>query len=180
VRAWQNEDFVIADELIGEEDGKLLRARGKVKTVIESRRAGEETATKEERSPIEVTANEMTFRRREQILRYTGTPVARQAGRSLRCEDLELSLDENGEFERLTCRRQVVIDDPLAGRSIRGDLAVYRPGVSQLEVSGRPAIMKDPAGSEIRGSVVVYDLEQGTATVRSGAQPGAASPGDSQ
>jgi lipopolysaccharide export system protein LptA len=171
VRAWQGEDFVIANELVGEDRGDRLRAEGKVKTVIKSRRTDDEDATPEERAPVEVTAGKFVYQRQERVLRYTGSPVARQAGRILRCEDLELALDEDGEFERMICRRSVVIEDPAEKRLVRGDLAIYDPGASILEVSGRPAVMRDPEGSEVRGSVVVYDLEKGVASVRSGAVP---------
>jgi lipopolysaccharide export system protein LptA len=171
VRAWQDEDFVIANELVGEQGGDVLRGRGGVRTVIESRRSEDEEATAEERAPVEVNAGEFSYRRIERLLRYTGSPVARQAGRMLRCEDLELSLDEESEVEQIVCQRNVVIEDPAEKRSIRGDLAVYTPGESLLEVSGAPAVMRDPEGSEVRGSVVVYDLESGVANVRSGAVP---------
>ena len=171
VRAWQDEDFVIANELIGEEGGDVLRGRGNTRTVIESRQLEDEEATPEERAPVEVNAGEFSYRRTERLLRYTGSPVARQAGRVLRCEDLELSLDEESEVEQMVCQRNVVIEDPAEKRSIRGDLAVYTPGASLLEVSGTPAVMRDPEGSEVRGSVIVYDLESGVANVRSGAVP---------
>jgi lipopolysaccharide export system protein LptA len=171
VRAWQGEDFVIADELIGETRGDILRAKGRVKTVIKSRRPEDEPATREERAPIEVTAGELVYSRPERLLRYGGSPVARQAGRILRCEDLELVMDEESELERLICRRSVVIEDPAEKRLVKGDLAIYDPGSSLLEVSGRPAVMRDPEGSEVRGSVVVYDLETGVASVKSGVVP---------
>jgi lipopolysaccharide transport protein LptA len=154
VRAWQDEDFLLADELV-------------VKTVIKGRRTDEEDATPEERSPFEVTADELTYQRSERLVRYQGSPRVQQAGRTLRCDDLTLYMTDESELERMLCIGNAIIEDRAAGRRVEGSRADYVLASSRVEVLGAPAILKDPAGSEVRGARVIYDLESGTAQVQS-------------
>jgi lipopolysaccharide transport protein LptA len=167
VRAWQDEDFLLADELVGDQDGDRLVASGAVKTVIKGRRTDEEDATTEERSPFEVTADELTYQRSERLVRYQGSPRVQQAGRTLRCDDLTLYMTDESELERMLCIGNAIIEDRAAGRRVEGSRADYVLASSRVEVLGAPAILKDPAGSEVRGARVIYDLESGTAQVQS-------------
>jgi lipopolysaccharide export system protein LptA len=168
VRAWQGEDFIVAERLSGEEGGDRLRAERNVKTVITSRREPDADTTAEEMAPVEVTAGQMVYERKERVLRYFDSPIARQAGRTLSCNDLQLRFDAEEELERMVCRGGVVMEERTENRLIRGDIAVYTPGQSLLEVGGTPAFLQNPDGVEVRGSVVVYDLESGRANVRAG------------
>ena len=51
VRAWQGEDYVVADELEAENGGERLEGRGSVKTVIKSRRDDDEEVTLNQGKP---------------------------------------------------------------------------------------------------------------------------------
>jgi lipopolysaccharide transport protein LptA len=171
VRAWQGEDFVVAESLRGEEGGKVLSAEGDVKSVVAARDLEEGEERGPDSSPIEVTAGKLFYRRQERVVHYTGSPVARQAGRILRCSDLRLFLSPSSDLERLVCEGNVSVEDPSASRSVRGERAEYRPDAAVVEVSGNPAVLRDPAGNEVRGPTIVYDLERQTARVTTAVRP---------
>ncbi len=170
VRAWQKENFLVADKLEGTRGGRTLTASGRVKTVIKDADAARDDTTAENRSaaPIEVTAAKLVYERSESTLRYSGRPRAHQAGSSLTCDDLDVMLAEGSELDQMICTGNSLIENPTQGHTVTGERAVYRPQSASVEISGRPVVLTDAAGGKIRGGVVLYDLETGTARVQTG------------
>ena len=166
VRAWQGVNFLVASRLESEDEGGKLVASGDVKTVFTS---GDDGGGEAE-APVEVTAGRLVYQRAERVATYTESPRARQTGRSLSGEQLALFLaTDSGDLERLVCTGSVVLNDPGEGRSVRGEQAVFTPDDQLVEVDGQPAVMTEPGGGQVRGAKIVYDLENGTAQVSSGA-----------
>ncbi|MDH3745601.1 MAG: hypothetical protein OES47_10935, partial [Acidobacteriota bacterium] len=170
VRAWQNENFLVTDRLIGGRSGRELTAKGRVKTVI--KQAAEDRVVEDEedgaQAPVEVTATELLYDADRQTLHYTGRPRAHQGGSSLTCDDLDVFLGAESKLEELVCKGGAQIENPDQGHIVTGDKAVYRPETASVEVTGRPVVLTDTAGGKIRGGTVLYDLETGTARVQSG------------
>lgn len=170
VRAWQNENFLVADRLVGGRSGRELTAKGRVKTVIKQAAdpdAAEDTENEAEK-PVEVTATELLYDSDKRTLHYTGRPRAHQAGSSLTCDDLDVFLATDSKLEEMICEGTARIENPNQGHTVDGDKAVYRPGAASVEITGRPVVLTDTAGGTIRGGVILYDLETGTARVQTG------------
>ncbi len=193
VRAWQGENLLLADKLIGELEADRLLAKGSVKTVWRppagkdptkgpadeapsgDRPAGGDTPGRGSASggpalsgsePLEIQAPSMTYARRERLVLYEGGARAQQAGRVLRCQDMRLELAEDDGFERLTCEGATRIEDPAAGNTVTGETAVYEPADRKARISGTPVVLRDRRGSQIQGRVLIYDFVTGTAEIQ--------------
>jgi hypothetical protein len=110
----------------------------------------------------------MIYERPLQRLRYTGSVKAQDAaGRILRCQNLEALMGQNDRFENLTCAIGAVLENPARGQVVRGDEVFYETGAGKARITGRPAEITGQDGTKLRGPVVLYDLEAGTAQVQS-------------
>ncbi len=177
VRAWQGENYLVANRIVGLDDGDRLEAEGAVKTVVRPRDEAPAAAAAERRAPVEVTAERMVYLRAERLVTYSGRPRALQAGRTVTCDELDIVLGERDRFDSLRCRGGARLENPERGQTVEGEDAVYRPDSGVAEVSGAPVVLRDREGGEVRGKIVVYDFEKGTAQVRSAASaPAPATP----
>ncbi len=167
VRAWQGENFLVSDELRGEPETSRVSASGRVKTVW--RPAPEEGAESGALPPVplEVTADEMLFDRPENLLLYTGNARAVQLQKSLRCQEIQLYLGEEGGFDKMICEGSVYMQDGESGNSVSGERATYRPGEETVEVDGSPVVLRDSDGTRIEGKTLIYDFETATAQIKS-------------
>jgi lipopolysaccharide transport protein LptA len=170
VRAWQAEDYLLTDKLVGEQDGDLLTATGRVKGVVRPKAdpaaAGEAKA--EARPPVEITAQNMRYERPTRLLQYIGGVRLYESGKTLRCDALDTLLGEKDKFERLTCTGQTVLENPATGHTVRGNEAIYAPDEGTVRITGAPAVLQNKDGAQLRGPLVIYDMESGTAQVQSG------------
>ncbi len=177
VRAWQGENYLVANRVVGLENGDRLEAEGAVKTVVRPREEAPAAADAERRAPVEVTADRMVYLRPARLVTYSGRPRALQAGRTVTCDELDIVLGERDRFDSLLCRGGARLENPERGQTVEGEDAVYRPDSGVAEVSGAPVVLRDRDGGEVRGKIVVYDFDEGTAQVRSAASaPAPAAP----
>lgn len=168
VRAWQGENFLVADELRGEPDTSRVSASGRVKTVWRPQpEEGEEETGGLPPDPLEVTADEMLFDRENDLLLYTGNARAVQLQKSLRCEEIQLYLAEDGGFDRMICEGSVFMQDSESGNSVSGDRATYRPGEEKVEVDGNPVVLREKDGGQFQGKTLIYDFATATAQLKS-------------
>ncbi len=168
VRAWQGESFLLADQLRSLDDGARLVGEGAVKTVWKPR-----ADDPEGRSPIDVDAEEFVYQREERRLDYSGKVRAHEAGRTLRCNDLEILLDAERRIDSLRCEGDAVVDDPVNGRIVRGSEAIYTPGDRLVLISGEPVVLEQRDGTEMEGRRLRYDLDTGQVRILSEPRTGA-------
>ena len=88
VRAWQGQNLLLADQVRGDQSGKEMAASGGVRTVW--RPAGA-SATGDE-APVAVDAERMTFRQGSHELVYHENVRIEQEDRTIRCQELTVSL----------------------------------------------------------------------------------------
>ncbi len=171
VRAWQGENFMLADELTGELATSRLIASGGVKTVwrpAEGDADSEgEVATRLPAEPLEVTASHLVYDQREKILTYSGDARAVQAKRIMLCQEIQAHLSEDDEFDEIICLESARLEDGETGHVVTGDRMVYRPDDDRATVTGNPVVMIDGKGGRIQGKELLYDFVTGTARVRS-------------
>jgi lipopolysaccharide export system protein LptA len=156
VRAWQGESFLLANRLRILEEGERLVGEGAVKTVW---RPHPDDA--EARQPIEVNAEQFTYLRQEGRLNYSQSVRAHEAGRAIRCEDLEILMDTDRRIESLLCEGDAVVEDPINGRTVRGSEALYTPGDRMVLITGAPVILEQRDGAAMEGRRLRYDLDTG-------------------
>ena len=167
VRAWQGENFLVSQELRGEPETSRVVATGQVKTVWRPESDPDAVTGDLPPAPLEVTADEMIFDHAENLLVYTGNARAVQLQKSLRCEEIQLYLGEDGGFDRMICSGSVLMQDFESGDSVTGDLATYRPAEEKVEVEGSPVVLKDSEGGQMRGKTLIYDFTTATAQFKS-------------
>lgn len=185
VRAWQADRVILAQWLRADEarpgDGspaepRKVSAGGGVRTVATPR----PTSARPNPVPLTVSAEGMTYRAQEGgasggsasggELIYEGDVQAQDQGKEIACQRLAVTLDEDGETERLVATEEVRLDDPAAGKKARASRAVWlpegRPGGGRVALFGEPAVVTDARGGEVKAPELTYEL--GTGRVQAG------------
>ena len=164
VRAWRDDNLILADQLRGDETQQQISAAGSVKTLWapDVVRGGAAPA------PIEVAAKQMVYDRVHRALIYREDVEALQDGRRLTCNELTVSLtNADGSAERMNCDGDVLLDDPDLGRKVEGDLAVYQLATEVIEVTGDPVTVSEADGSTVRCGYFSYNTVNGGIEIRS-------------
>lgn len=162
VRAWRDQNLLLAEQLRGDQAKDEMSASGGIRTLwFTAPREADDSATAE---PIEVTADLLTYRRTDSTVVYSGNVEIDQQHRSLTCGELEVELDSNGrEAKRMTCRDEVLMLDrgtETAGeRRVSGDLAVYTVAAGQIEIFGQKVTLVDSSQNRIEGKYLIYELD---------------------
>jgi len=184
VRAWQGENFLLSDKLTGELTTSRLIASGGVKTVwrpaeTDGTEDGEDGLTsKLPAEPLEVTANDLVYDQTARILTYSGEARAVQAKKIMLCQEIQVHLSEEDEFDEIICVESARLEDGETGHVVTGDRMVYRPDDERATVTGNPVVMIDGKGGRIQGKELIYDFVTGTARVRSEPLAGAGESSD--
>lgn len=169
VRAWQGEDYLLAEKVVGEPEHDRLTATENVKTVLKRDSGGLGSADSDagRGEPIEITAEKLIYEQPRRVITYEGEVRALQATRVLECDSLDVELDENDDVERLVCVGELLVEDPAQGKEVRGDEAIYLPGADEVDITGDPVILTDQDGTELRGGRIVYHFDTGAAQIHS-------------
>jgi lipopolysaccharide transport protein LptA len=169
VRAWRGDDLLVANELRGDEPEDRLVATGAVRTLwVPEEDGAEEGDPAGAGAPLEVRSRELVYRKSARLLVYTGEVVARQEERTLACREMEVELAEEGGVAELRCAGDARVEDPLEGRTLRGERLRYRPDERVVEVTaaeGEKVRMRDREGNVIEGARMTYDVETGRVQV---------------
>jgi len=164
VRAWRGQSLLLAQQLRGGEDDGELTASGGVKTLFSPEGAMPAGA---ERQPVEVTAQTLSYRRESGELIYEDRVRLVQDRRVVTCRELTVELGPAGSAERMICQDQVELEDPVGGRGVKGDRAVYTLAREVIEITGENVELRDADGNQIRGKYLLYDLPTGTVQIKS-------------
>lgn len=162
VRAWQGESFLLADRLRILENGARLVGEGAVKTVWRPSPEDEE-----QRQPLEVNAEKFVYAREQRQLNYSIEVRAHESGRTVHCDELEVLMDTDRRVESLLCEGEAEIDDPVNGRNVKGDEALYTPGDRLVLISGTPVILEQRDGTSMEGRRLRYNLDTGEVRILS-------------
>ena len=162
VRAWQGDSFLLADRLRIQQGGERLIGEGTVKTVWRPR-----PEDAEGRQPIEVNAEEFRYSRRDRRLNYSESVRAHEAGRTVKCDELEILMDADRRLESLFCEGDAEVDDPVNGRTVRGSEALYTPADRLVLITGAPVVLEQRDGTAMEGRRLRYDLDTGQVRILS-------------
>jgi len=178
-----------ADEPVGQP--RKVTAGGGVRTVARPAPG----ASQSQPGPLTVTAEEMTYLEPGTHggthgrapaaagdgageLIYEKGVLAREQGREIACQRLEVTLGDNGQATRLVATEEVRLDDPAAGKKAQAERAVWLPegipGGGRVALFGEPAVVTDARGGEIKAPELTYEM--GTGRVQAGVSPPAVDP----
>ena len=166
VRAWRDQNLLLAGQLRGDQSTQEISASGGVRTLWFTAprpdKAGEKAP-----QPIDVTADLLTYRRTDGTVLYTGKVRVEQERRTLTCGELAVELDSSGQqAERMTCRGDVRLIDPVESQRITGDLAVYTVAANRIEIYGDTVRLVDSQNNRLEGKYLVYNLGVGKVEIK--------------
>ncbi len=167
VRAWRDENILLAEQLRGDQSTREISASGGVRSQwFSASETGGSASQPEE--PIEVTSDYLTYRQTNGTIIYSGDVKVEQASRVIACGELSVELDDAGsEAKRMICREDVKVTDAGTGRQVLGDSAVYSVAEDRVEVYGDSVRLIDSQNNRLEGRYLLYDLEAGTVQIQS-------------
>jgi lipopolysaccharide transport protein LptA len=152
VRAWQDNNTMLANEMLVQGAGDSITARGNVRTLLynTSTDAGRKT-------PMQSTSDQLVARRNERRVELTGNVSIVDETRNLKSEKATLFLDEARKVQRMEAENGVNMAETSTGRKGTGDKAVYHVDKKMIYVFGKPATISDPKGN-VAGQQIVFDI----------------------
>ncbi|MGC8915548.1 MAG: LptA/OstA family protein [Thermoanaerobaculum sp.] len=154
-RVWQRDRLLRADTMVLDGTTNSLRAVGNVFS-----KGGSEGT-----SMGTIEAAELTYDRTKGEALFSGGVRVSDARGLVTADSLLAYLSEKGEILRGEFRGQVVVQEKAAGRTLRGDTAVYRGANETLEVWGQPAVAEETSGNRIRASRITWNRASQTMEV---------------
>lgn len=151
VRAWQDENILLASEMRLDQKGSSLVARKGVRAVLYN--AGDEKRT----SPIQASAETLTARQDSREAVLEGNVRIEDQGRVLQAGRAKFQFDASQQLERVDATGDIRVTERATGRTGSGSDLVYHVAKRQIHLEGSPATVTDARGT-VKGSEIVFDL----------------------
>jgi lipopolysaccharide transport protein LptA len=152
VRAWQDNNTILSQELQVQGAGDSITARGNVRTLLYN------TSTDAARkTPMQANSEQLIARKNERRVELLGKVSIVDETRNLKSEKATLFLDENRKVERMEAENGVAMGESSTGRKGTGDKAIYHVEKKMIYVFGKPATISDPKGN-VAGQQIVFDI----------------------
>ncbi|HET7434148.1 MAG TPA: LPS export ABC transporter periplasmic protein LptC, partial [Thermoanaerobaculia bacterium] len=164
VRAWQETNTILANELQLEGAGNLITARGGVQTMLYN------TTADVRKTPVTSTSDQLVARKGDRRIDLLGNVTIKDETRTLTSEKASFFFDANKKIDRIEAEDKVVVAEGPTSRRGTGDKAVYVVQKKMIYVNGKPATMNDPSGS-VSGEQIVFDLTRNKVQVVSPGGP---------
>lgn len=139
-RAWQEDDFVRAENLELDKGERVLTAWEKVQSAFYGVEREVEKG-KKEIVPVFVSAEKLVYTDAQRKTRYEGKVKIRQGSDQIDAAEAEAVMDEQHKLAQMTAAREVVLTQPL--RRGTGDLLVYTAAKDAAVLTGNPAQVVD-------------------------------------
>jgi lipopolysaccharide transport protein LptA len=153
VRAWQERNTIMGNELQVQGDGEVITARGAVRTVLYN------TAADASTTPVQSRSDQLIARRGQRRIELLGNVSIVDETRRLESERATFFLDQSQKVQRIEAATSVRIVESATGRKGSGEKAIYEVDKKMIFVSGTPATITDPAGS-VSGQQISFDLNR--------------------
>jgi LPS export ABC transporter protein LptC/lipopolysaccharide transport protein LptA len=152
VRAWQENNTLLAAEMQVQGSGQSITARGNVRTSLYNT-AGDAS----KKIPVTSRSEQLVARRNERRIDMSGDVHIDDEGRSLTAEKSSFFFDANRKIERVEAEQKVVLNEAATGRKGTGDKAVYQIQKKLVMMTGSPATAADKNG-KFSGEQIAFDL----------------------
>jgi len=151
VRAWQDNNTLLANEMQVQGAGDSITARGNVRTLLYN------TGSEVRKSPAQSTSEQLVARKNERRIDLLGKVTIVDEMRTLNSEKAAFFFDENRKLQRMEAEQKVTMLDAATGRKGTGERAVYHVDKKMIFVYGAPATMSDLKGT-VSGEQISFDL----------------------
>jgi LPS export ABC transporter protein LptC len=156
VRAWQETNTVFSQELQVQGAGEQVTARGNVRTLLYNTSVN---ATPEQRKvPMQSTSDVLIAHKNDRRIDLNGNvQIDDGEQRHLSSEHASFFFDANKKLDHIEAQEKVVLVDKSTGRRGTGDRVTYNTGRRMIYLTGSPATVSGPTGSN-SGEMMAFDL----------------------
>lgn len=147
-RAWQENNYVRADELVIYQKERRFTGAGKVQSLLYSVKRRE--SGKIVNQPVYASAQTISYNDVEKLLHYEKGVDIRQGTDRLMSGVADIYLSENNEVIKTVVQNDVVITQP--NRRVLGNWAQYTTADETVILRGTPAIVEDSKQGTSQGS----------------------------
>lgn len=155
-RAWQEDNYVRADELvINQKEGKLFGS-GTVQSLLYN--AKQKSNGKESSIPVYASAQKLFFTKDKNVLRYETNVDIRQGTDRISAGVADVYLNDKNEVSQTVAENNVVITQPK--RRAAGDFAQYNVADESIILRGNPANIEDAENGSSQGAQMTVSLKE--------------------
>ena len=156
-RAWQGANYVRGDRLYLQQKQGQFTASGNVQSLLYD--VSRTVAGKKSKAPVYVSAQQMSYQRKLNLIRYKKDVDIRQGTDRMVAGVAKIFLDKKtNDLLRMVIEKNVVITQP--NRRASGDYAEYTAATEVVRLKGTPAKIRDSErGSSEGREVTVYMKE---------------------
>lgn len=155
-RAWQENNYVRADELhINQKEGKLFGS-GAVQSLLYNTK--QKTNGRETSIPVFASAQKLFYTKDKNVLRYETNVDIRQGTDRIVAGVADVYLNDKNEVSQTVAENNVVITQPK--RRAAGDYAQYNVSEESVMLRGNPAKIEDAENGSSQGAQVMVSLKE--------------------
>ncbi len=155
-RAWQENNYVRADELSVFPKEQRFVGTGKVQSLLYNLKRKENG--KISNQPVFASAEVITYNDSQKHLRYENKVDIRQGNERILSGLANIYLAENNEVKQTIVENEVIITQP--NRRVRGTWAQYTTSDETIILRGNPAIVEDALQGTTQGSQLTVALKE--------------------
>ncbi|HEX9162341.1 MAG TPA: LptA/OstA family protein [Thermoanaerobaculia bacterium] len=163
VRAWQENNTLLAQEMQVQGNGDVITARGAVHTVLYNT---SNTEAQTRKVPVNSKSDQLIARRNDRRMELAGSVQIEDDTRTLTAEHAVFYFDANRKIDHIDADTKVTVVEAPTHRKMNGDKATYYVQKKMVYVNGTPATASDPTGS-LAGEQIVLDITRNRMTVQS-------------
>ena len=160
VKAWQENNTILASELQMQGNGETITARGGVRTLLYN------TGAEARKTPMQSTSEQLVARKAERRLDLLGKVNIVDESRTMTSDKATFFLDDKNKVQRVECEQNVNVTESVTKRKGTGDKAIYHVDKKMVYMYGKPATISDPKGT-LSGQEIAFDLARNRVQVLS-------------
>lgn len=153
VRAWQDTNTILTNELQVQGAGDGVIARGNVRTLLYN------SADPQRRTPVQSTSEQMIARKADRRIDLVGNVTIIDDARRLESEKASFFFSEAQKLQRIEAETNVRVTEIPTSRKGEGDRAVYNVDKKMIHMYGSPAKVNEPRGT-LTGQQILFDLNR--------------------
>jgi len=151
VRAWQDANTVMSQEMQVQGAGDTINARGNVRMTLYQE---SDTAKK---SPILANSDQLMAHKNDRRVDLTGNVKINDEAHSMTSEKAAFFFDANKKLDHVESDGKIVLLEKQTKRKGTGDKAIYQVPRRLVYITGNPATATDPTGT-LTGQQIKFDL----------------------
>ncbi len=151
VRAWQDANVVLSQEMQVQNGGETINAHGNVRMTLY------QDSDISRRSPMFTESEQLIAHKNERRAQLMGNVKLRDEQHTMTSESSTFFFDANKKIDHVESEGKVVLVEKQNGRKGTGDKALYQVQRHLAFLTGKPATATDPSGT-LTGEQIKFDL----------------------